>query len=245
MRARAVQYVSMQKSKALWLLICVLVAAATYAWMRPAGARNPLVETVGTSLTVLNPARPFVLEPPPAGWHHRRFWFTPPMQLSFGVVEGVPALKCETDAGGSIYARNADIDLARFSVLTWKWRVEVGISPSFDERTTKGDDHPVRWYIAMRDSEGVAHRFEIIWSNGAFAPGEYKYIGTFAHFVADGGAANVGRWRDERADLLEIYRTISKRSDVPRLTSIGVFCDSDNTRQKTVAFIGETRLQHR
>jgi hypothetical protein len=229
---------------ALVIIAFAAVAGALVARGWSAEPVNPLrAGNAGSAVVVLDPSRPFALEPPPAGWRHRRFWFTSPMQLSFTAVDGVPALRCETNAGGSIYGRNADIELSRFPLLIWRWRVDVPIPSSHDERIREGDDHPVRWFVAVRDTAGGEHRFEIIWSNGAFKRGDYKYIGEFAHYVADGGAANIGVWRDERADLLEIYQTVTKRTDAPRLTHIAIFCDSDNTRTRSVAYVGETRLQ--
>ena len=241
----------MQLSKRVWLvigLVAVLLAAgaaATLSWLAASVPSAAVLRGQGQFVTVLDPSVPFQLEPPLPGWHHRKFWLTPPMQLSFATVDGVPALRCETNAGGSIYGRHTDIEPARFPVLVWRWRVETPVPTGHDERVRAGDDHPVRWFIEFRDSAAAAHRAEIIWSNGAFKRGEYKYIGNFPHYVADGGDENVGPWRDERADREQIYRDITKRTDAARLTYIGVFCDSDNTKTRTVAYTAASRLQPR
>lgn len=229
-------------------LVAVLLAAgaaATLSWLATPVPFAAVLRGQGQFVTVLDPSVPFQLEPPLPGWRHRKFWFTPPMQLSFVSVDGEPALRCETNAGGSIHGRHTDIELARFPMLVWRWRVETPVPTGHDERVRAGDDHPVRWFIEFRDSAADAHRAEIIWSNGAFKRGDYKIIGDFPHYVADGGDENVGTWRDERADLEQIYRDITKRSDAARLTFIGVFCDSDNTRTRTVAYTAATRLQPR
>lgn len=148
------------------------------------------------------------------------------MQLSFTTKDATSALRCETNAGGSIYGRHTDISLARFPVLTWRWFVELPISSEHDERTPEGDDHPVRFFLEFRDSEGGAHHAEIIWANRVFKRGDWKYIGKFPHYVADGGTENVGRWRNERAHLLDIYRNMTKRTDTPRLIFLALFCKS-------------------
>ena len=229
-----------------FLASTALLGAAVYGWWRAGAPVNPLTASAHSSaVVVFDPAAPFTLDPPQPGWRHRKFWFTPPMQLSFSNVEGVAALRCETNAGGSIYGRNIDIDLARFPLLVWRWRVEVPIPARYDERERSGDDHPVRFYLEFRDSDDAAHRAEIIWSNSAFTRGDYKYIGTFPHYVADGGDANIGRWRDESADLEAIYRHITKRADAARLTYLAVFCDSDNTKTRSVAYTAQTILKAR
>ena len=230
---------------AILALLAIALAVGAFVWLRTPTPVNLLTAGNGRSVTVLDPAQPFALEPPPLGWRHRTFWLTPAMKLSFARVDGVPALRCETNAAGSIYGRFTDIDVGRLPLLVWRWRVEVPIPPGHDERVRAGDDHPVRWFVEFRDSERSPHRAEIIWSNGAFKRGEYKYIGSFPHYVADGGDANVGVWRDERADLEQIYRDISRRTDTPRLAFLAIFCDSDNTRTRSIAYTGETRLEAR
>jgi hypothetical protein len=47
---------------------------------------------------------------------------------------------------------------------------------------------------------------EVIWGN-RLKPGDFKYIGGFPHFVADGGDDRVGQWLHEKIDL-RIYAEI-------------------------------------
>src|SRR5258706_13837752 len=75
---------------------------------------------------------------------------------------------------------------------------------------------------------------EVIWGN-RLRPGEYKYIGGFPHFVADGGDDRVGRWLDEKIDLGRIYAEIWKDAAPAHLVDVAVFCDSDDTHTGTAA----------
>lgn len=227
------------------LLAASAGGVAALAWWRAGQPTNPLTAGAGTVISVLDTSQPFSLEPPPPGWRHRTFWRVPPMRLSFATADGVPALRCETNASGSIYGRHTDIDLARFPRLDWRWNVEVPISSERDERTREGDDHPVRFFLEFADTAGTRHRMEIIWANRAFKRGDWKYIGTFPHYVADGGLENTGRWRDETVDLLELYRTFTRRTDTPRLTFLAVFCDSDDTGDRSIAYTSSVRLLSR
>lgn len=204
---------------------------------------NPLVPSAGASEVVLiDPAAMKQLDPVPTGWMHRKFWFRSPMRVSVVTKESVRAVKCETDASGSIFGRSTDIDLTRWPQLRWCWFVEVPISTKADELKEEGDDHPVRFFLRFRDEVGDTHPMEIIWSNKALKRGDWKYLGTFPHWVADGGDANNGNWRSEQADLLDLYRTITKRTDKPRLVFFGLFCDSDETGSRSIAYTSDVRL---
>jgi hypothetical protein len=230
-----------------WLLLvvgfaCVAGGIAVYRLLDREVLSNRLVADTGDAVTIFDASAPMPLEPTPQGWRHRKFWFVPPMKVSFTRKDGVPALRCETNAGGSILGRHTDIDVVRFRHLTWRWLIEVPIASDRDERTREGDDHPVRFFLEFRDTSNGAHRMEIIWANRAFKRGEWKYLGAFPHYVADGGNENMGHWREESADLLDIYRAISKRTDAPRLSFFALFCDSDNTGGRSVAYTSGVRL---
>jgi len=182
-------------------------------------------------------AAPPALDVLAAGWTQRKFWTRPAMQLSFGVKDSVLAMRCETKAGGSIFGRWTDLDLAAYPTLTLRWFVETPIASTVDERTSAGDDHPIRWFLAFADSQGQAHHAKTVWGNRRLQRSDWKVLGTFVHFVADGGDANTGQWRDESADLLAIYRKASGRTDSPRLTELALFCDSDDTNGHTIAYV--------
>lgn len=218
--------------------LVLAIAAGARLLTLPDLPTNPVKSTGETQVTVMDFAKPFALDALPPGWVHHKFWTRPAMQVSFVAKDGVPALRCETKGGGSILGRWTDINLGDTPKLSWRWFVETPLASSLDERTPAGDDHPVRWFLAFTDSEGAPHHAEIIWGNKILARGDWKVLGTFVHYVADGGDANAGAWRDESADLIAIYRKATGRADTPRLTQLAIFCDSDDTGGHTVAYIG-------
>lgn len=202
------------------------------------GPVNPVTGGAAAETVVMDFATTFDPAAPPAGWVHRTFWTRPAMLVSFANKEGVPALRCETKAGGSIFGRWTDIALTGAATLKWRWLVEKPIAAASDEATKAGDDHPVRLFLAFADATGAAHHAEIIWSNRSFKRGDWKIIDGFVHYVADGGDSNVGQWREQSADLLAIYRKASGRSDTPRLKQVAIFCDSDDTGTSSIAYTG-------
>jgi hypothetical protein len=232
----------------LWALAIVVVLTAAvggglygYQWWHDQPV-NPVTADGGDQVMVMDFSQTVQIEPPAPGWRHRKFWTRPPMTISQTVKDDVAAARFETDASGSIFGRFTDIDLGEYPSLRWTWLVEKPIESDLDERTAGGDDHPARLFIAFDDTDGGRHFMEIIWSNKAFKPGEYKYIGDFPHYVANGGNDNVGRWIEEEVNLLGIYRETTKRSDTPRVRLIAVFCDSDDTKTSSIAYFGKVWL---
>jgi hypothetical protein len=218
-------------SRANLILLALGTVLAVAAGVRLATLRdlptNPLTAKGEPQLVAMDFAKPIPLDNLPPGWTHYKFWTRPAMQVNFVTKDAVPALRCETRGGGSIFGRWVDVDLAAYPKFSWRWMVETPLASALDERTREGDDHPVRWFVGFADSEGKAHHAEIIWGNTLLHRGDWKILGTFVHYVADGGA-----------EMVAIYRKASGRTDTPRLTELAVFCDSDETGGHTVAYVG-------
>jgi Protein of unknown function (DUF3047) len=192
-------------------------------------------------------ASPPSLEPLTPGWWHLDFITKPKMDISFVEKDKLRTLRCETHGSGSIFGRHTDIDLAAFPTLTWSWLVEQPVIAAIPETESKGDDHPARFLLQFSDSERQEHYMEIIWSNGAFKAGQWKYIHGFPHYVANGGDAKSGEntklWFSEKVNLLELYRSAFKRTDAARLINIAIFCDTDDTAARSIAYFADVKLQ--
>jgi len=220
-----------------------VVAFGVYSYMNPSAESNPIVAAKGAErVTVLPWDTVGRFSNPNLGWEHEQFWMIQPMALSVGDMLGKHALKCETNNTASILTRTTDIEVGDYPVLSWDWLIEFPISSALDETTPEGDDHPARLILNLEDRAGGAYAFEIIWSNQKYKPGDYIYVGDFAHYVANGLDENAGVWQHQEVNLMEIYRDVFGRDDYPILKSIGVFCDSDNTGSRSVAYFTDVDM---
>jgi hypothetical protein len=198
----------------------------------------------GPVVTVMDFGRSFPLDPLPSGWRHRKFWTRSPMSMAFAVKDGVPSMRFETHDSASMLFRQVDIDLTAYPMLAWRWLIELPIRSSLDERTREGDDHPARLFLRFLTDRGEKRSMEVIWGN-RLKPGDYKYIGSFPHFVADAGDDRVGHWLDERINLTRVYAEIWKDAAPAHLVDIAVFCDSDDTHTTSISYFGYVRLERR
>jgi hypothetical protein len=208
---------------------------------------NPALAGSEPTVTLMDFASPPTVDPVTPGWWQLGFFTKPKMKISFVEKNAHKALRCETSGSGSIFGRHSEIDLAQFPMLTWSWLIEQPVVAEVPETEWQGDDHPARLLLQFRDSENGEHYFEIIWSNGAFKAGQWKIIGNFHHYVANGGDAKTGentnRWFDEKVNLLDLYRTATSRKDTPHLINIAIFCDTDDTGAKSIAYFSKVALE--
>jgi Protein of unknown function (DUF3047) len=209
---------------------------------------NVLVPDGSPTLVVMDFRKPLALDSLPAGWHHRTFFRTEPMQISFVSKEGRPSVRLATQHSGSMLYRFTDIPLDQYPILGWDWFVEQPIVSDVDETTKAGDDHPARLYLKFRSATGENRAMEVIWGNRKLHAGDWKYLESlwnppFPHYVARGGNENAGRWHDEKVDLRELYR---KQWGDPRganLQEIALFCDTDATGAQSVAYFSSVRVE--
>lgn len=177
----------------------------------------------------------------PEGWVHRRFFRIPATEYQMTKEGETPVLRCSTDDSASILARDTRIALADLPILSWRWKVTRPIESDVDEATEAGDDHPLRLYLRFANEAGETRGSEIIWSNRKYQPGDYKIIGSFYHYVANGLDANINAWHAQSLDLRQLYSDIGG-TGTPTLTVLGVFCDSDNTGGKSDGMFSDITL---
>ena len=228
------------------LLDCIatLVTAFSVSACVGSGDRGAALVPHGEpEVVVMDFSRPPTLDPLPAGWYHRKFWTRTPLEMSLGAKDGVPAVRLATNGSASMLMRVVDIDLQQYPRLAWRWYIEKPIDADASELTREGDDHPARLFIRFRTAAGEARSMEVIWGNKLLKAGDVKVIGTFPHYVANGGVANAGRWHAEEVDLLGLYRRFWPDAAPVRITDIGLFCDSDDTRTSSIAWFADLRLR--
>ena len=166
------------------------------------------------------------------------------MTMASAVKDRVPSLRFETRDSASMLFRAVDIDLAAYPMLAWRWFIELPIKSPLDERTREGRRSPG---AAL---SSVHHRSRREACDGgdlgqSAETGDYKYIGGFPHFVADAGDDRVGRWLDERIDLVRVYAEIWKDAAPAHLVDVAVFCDSDDTHTASISYFAYVRLERR
>jgi len=232
------------KTAAIGSLVAVIGVVA-WVYTHPSAESNPIRAENDTSVTVLPFSSLTTIDDLPLGWEHQLFWMQQPMQVVFTERDGRPAARCETNSSASILTRSTDVEVGDYPILTWDWLIEFPISSNYDESTVQGDDHPARLLLRLEDRQGGTYGFEIIWSNTRYEPGDYFSIGETAHYVANGLDENTKVWQSQEVNLMQIYRDLTGRDDYPLLKSIGIFCDSDDTGTRSIAYFSDVEMKAR
>jgi hypothetical protein len=182
---------------------------------------------------------------PPAGWEPLTFPRVARHTRYAVVLDGERwVLRAESDAAASGLYHPLDLDPKVYRVLSW--------------RCKEGDDYAARVYVAFRYDPATAS----VWERSRFGAyrlfyGRYPpglalnyvwesrlpvgtvlanaYTARARMVVARSGAAEAGRWVTETRDVYEDFRRIVG-GEPPRIVGIAVMTDTDDTRERAVAY---------
>ena len=174
----------------------------------------------------------------------------PPTRYRVVRIDGVMAVEGSAEASMALLARPITVDLAATPILCWRWRIAAPVAGA-NMKTKAGDDYAARVYVGFDIPDGqlglgtkmklaLARRLfpgpipdaavNYVWDNvhpiGTTAPNAYTDRARMV--VAQSGAANAGRWVEQRADLAGDYARAFPGTSA-RPTSIAVAVDTDQT----------------
>ena len=171
-------------------------------------------------------------------------------------------VKATSEAAASGLTKEVKIDPSIFPVVQWRWKVENLLVRS-DVTRKSGDDYPARLYITFEyDPDKVSLGRKLKYNAGRALFGEIpiaalNYIwdtktppGTvvdnaytdFAKMiVVESGAEKVGVWVEESRNVYQDYKQ-AFGEDPSFINGVAIMTDTDNTKERAVAFYGDIRF---
>lgn len=200
----------------------------------------------------------------PPDWQELSFRKVPSRTTYALVRDGSEVVvKATSEASASGLVRRLRVDPRQYPVLEWRWKV-MNLIAKADVTRKSGDDYPARIYVTFEydparvglldEAKYEALRLlygeyppsaaiDYIWDGkaprGAFVPNAFS--DRVRMVVVESGGADLGRWTDERRDVLADYRT-AFAADPPMISGVAIMTDSDNTGESAVAYYGDIRF---
>ncbi|HKR80714.1 MAG TPA: DUF3047 domain-containing protein [Nitrospira sp.] len=171
-------------------------------------------------------------------------------------------VKATSNASASGLIKEVKIDPSTFPVVRWRWKIENVLSRS-DVTRKSGDDYPARLYITFEyDPNKVSFGKKLKYQAGKVLFGDIPIaalnyiwdtktvIGTIVDnaytdfakmIVVESGGAKVGGWVEESRNVFEDYRQ-AFGEDPPLINGVAIMTDTDNTKERAVAYYGDIRF---
>ncbi|MBK8321220.1 MAG: DUF3047 domain-containing protein [Betaproteobacteria bacterium] len=241
------------------LLLAVLVAACASTPPAPQPAAPSQVHDPAPFSTAL------ALDILPPGWKpYRLARFKKPTKYQLVPLDGTVAMRAQADASASGLQFDLTVDVKEFPWLTWHWKVPELISGA-NNTIHQVEDSPARVIVtfeggrdklpdaeqinydlakAMTGNELPYATLMYIWENqlpeGSVI--EHHFSTRVKMIVAGSGRKDLGRWHEERVNVLEDFRR-AFGEEPPRVRAVGIMSDSDNTGGHAVAYFGDIRFK--
>ncbi len=177
--------------------------------------------------------------------------------------DNITCLKAESIKSASAFEFKGSFNPYEYPNLKWKWKID-NILPNADLRKKSGDDAPIRVYVSFEYEPEKADALtrakysaakavlgyypphsslNYVWSSQTDLPEIIKssYTEMSRMIFKENGPKNIGKWLNENVNILSDYRRAFK-TDPPGKAKIGILCDTDNTKDRAVAYITDIVL---
>lgn len=173
---------------------------------------------------------------------------------------GKVVLKAEANSSMSGLIHSVRVDIRRYPLLRWRWKVAAPLKTA-DMTQKTGDDYAARIYVmfdypAEKLSFGTRTKLRLaeavygeriptaalnyIWDNrqpvGTIQPNTYTDRARM--IVVRSGAAQAGHWITETRDLVADFRA-AFGEDPPDIVAVALATDTDNTGESATAWYGD------
>ncbi len=198
---------------------------------------------------------------PPAGWEPLIFPNIT-QHTDYAMVKDGDAVvvKATSAAAASGLTHKTEIDLKKFPIIKWRWKVSNVIDKS-DVTRKEGDDYAARIYVTFAyEPDKVSFGKKLKYKAGRALLGQdipiaaINYIwesktpidtivdNAYTDFVKmvviESGEDKVGQWVEEERNLYEDYKK-AFGTEPPMISGVAIMTDTDNTGESATAYYGD------
>ncbi|MDD5266306.1 MAG: DUF3047 domain-containing protein [Methylococcales bacterium] len=174
------------------------------------------------------------------GWEQKSFKGETRYQLQ--ALDGIMALKADSQGSGSGLFKEQRIDLDKTPFLNWSWRIANRLS-RLNEQSKSGDDYAARIYVVVKG--GLAFwqtkAINYVWAGNTAKDTAWPnaFAGDHAMMLAlRGPEASLNVWysekRNVKADLKKLFG-----EDLRHIDAVALMTDTDNSGGQVSAFYGD------
>ncbi len=175
------------------------------------------------------------------GWESKKFVSETSYALTR--VDGDTALKAVSQSSASGLIKKIRIDLEKFPILNWRWRIENRLAGTFDEKQKSGDDYAARIYVVV--SGGIAlwktRALNYVWAK--HSPKGNVWPNAFAKknavmIALRSSEAPVSVWHTEKRNIREDFKKYFGKK-IRFIDAVVLMSDTDNTKKTVTAYYGD------
>ncbi len=127
--------------------------------------------------------------------------------LSVGADDGLTALHLKSVDSSFSLERAVNIDLKRYPLLTWKWKV-TKLPAGGDFRHSGTDDQAAQLFVAFSKTKSIVYIWDTTAPQGLEESTSPVFFMTVKVVVVRSGPAQTGKWLTETRNVYEDYKKL-------------------------------------
>jgi len=177
----------------------------------------------------------------PSGWKAQN-WGSPSYDFEIVSEDSTRVLYMKSNGDSSTINKEIKVDCKDYQILQWKWKA-VELPKGADARKKATDDEAAQIYVTFpRFPSAVRSRIiGYIWDTTAPAGSIFKSqkTGLVTYVVVRSGEADLNKWLTESRNVCQDYKKIYGEEPEEKMEAISIGIDSDDTRSRAGAYVGE------
>ena len=121
--------------------------------------------------------------------------------------DGLAVLHLRSNDTSFSIQRSVTVDLRRYPLLTWKWKV-TKLPLGGDFRRSKTDDQAAQLFLAFTKTKAIVYIWDTTAPQGLMEDAPAPFFMNIKAVVVRSGAAETGRWIREMRNVYEDYRRL-------------------------------------
>ncbi|WP_432743201.1 DUF3047 domain-containing protein [Methylobacter sp. G7] len=174
------------------------------------------------------------------GWEHKSFKGETRYRLQ--TLDGVAALKADSQAAASGLFKEQRIDLEQTPFLNWSWRIANRLT-GLNEQSKTGDDYAARIYVVVKG--GLAFwqtkALNYVWAGNTAKDSVWPnaFAGDHAMMLAlRGQEAALNVWHKEKRNVKADWQQLFGEN-IRAIDAVALMTDTDNNGGQVSAFYGD------
>ncbi len=177
----------------------------------------------------------------PAGWELKE----KSGKADFAVVKDgdIAAARFRSANTSFSLQKEVKVDLKRFPLLTWKWKV-TKLPAQGDFRKTKTDDQAAQLFLAFSKTKAIVYIWDTTAPQGLMESTSPVPFMTVKVVVLRSGTAEMGKWITENRNVHEDYKKLYD-SEPPMVNGVRLQINSQHTKTSAESYFADVVFKKR
>ena len=227
-----------------YIRLPIIAVMATLMATQLLGSASAQKEKVVVTDFTLSPAQENSRQLP-KGWALKVWHGKADVRLIWDQNRDGKVLRMRSEKASVSIHREVKLDLKKFPVLSWKWKV-TKLPEGADARNVESDDQAAGVYVvfprfpSLINSQLIGYVWETSAPEGTILRSRKNPM--VHYIVIKSGIDNLGKWITEKRNVMDDYRRVFG-SEAPKVGGIALMIDTDDTLSDAESYFAKVEFK--